>query len=100
MCSHQRQGALQHRLTYGHQKVISEVGNPAADKNMAGIKEIDQTGQYVADHFATLTDDIQRGLISLPASHVDVFRAKASSIRFTHLAQDRADPVPSGIHRL
>src|SRR5688572_324102 len=100
MCGCQWQRPVQHRAPDRHQQMISKVCNSPADKNMTGIKEIDQACQHITDHLPAVADDIERGLISLPACCIDILRAKYSTVCVAHLPQRRAAPVSSRLQRL
>src|SRR5215207_9441622 len=99
MCGRQWQGAVQHRPPDRHQQMISKVCNSPADKDMARIEEVHQACQHIADHLTALADDIERRLISLPTSRVDVLRAE-STVGLPRLTQQGAAPVSSRLERL
>src|SRR5829696_5395052 len=90
---------MKHGPADRHQQMIAKVCDPAADKNMTGIKEIHQACQYITDHLSTIANDIQGRLIALAARRVDIFRAEESPVGFPHLAQDGAAPVSSRLER-
>src|SRR5688572_3417661 len=100
MCSSQRERAMQDRLADRHQQMIAKICNAAPNKNMAWIKEINQRCHHIPDCLPAVANDIEGGLISLPTRRVDIFRTDEASIRLSHLTQDGADPIDSGLHRL
>src|SRR5687767_1268467 len=100
MCGSQRKRAMQDRLADRHQQMIAKIRNATPNKNMAWIKEINQSCHHIPDRLATLTNDIEGSLISLPTRHVDIFRTDKASIRLSHLIEGWADSIDCSLHRL
>src|SRR5215212_492675 len=80
--------------------MIAKVCDPSANKNMTGIEKIHQAGQYVSDHLSAIADDIERGLISCPASRIDILRANEPTFGLSDLTQGGADSISSSIYCL
>src|SRR5688500_17676996 len=80
--------------------MITKVGNSAANKNMAGIEKIDQTGQHISDHLPAIANNIECNLISLTTSHVDIFREDNATFGLSQLTQIWAAAASSGLHGL
>jgi len=70
------------------------------NKNMTGIKEINQAGQHIPDHMSAITNNIERSLVSLAARYIDIFRPNNPAIGLSHMTQGGAGPVSSSLHRL
>src|ERR1044071_2516315 len=79
--------------------MIAKVCNASANKNMTGIEKIHEAGQHISDHLSAITDDVERGLIPSPASHIDVLCAKDPALGGLNLTQDRAAPLAGSLHR-
>src|SRR6266498_4609016 len=100
MCSGKGKRTMKNCPSDRYQQVIPKICNSATDKNMAGVKEIDQAGKHIAHHLTAGADNIERSLITFTASRVDVFGANYSAIGLAHLTQGGADSLLNRLHRL